>query len=310
MSINLKIEIKEQNNTKIMRFAEQMSIYEVCKSIQEKIGIGGKDHGIFLPSGEREPDTLGKWLKPEKSIEFYDLKQNDLVEYRKRHEVIKVKLVDETIKAIMIDLSIPVSEVVQVIGNKISVRNADEFSLQAEQKAGVWLKSQLSIPEQVSTLDQIFLLKKKFFVNDANVDQDDPVQLHLVYCQSRDDIVSGKHPVNKDEAVLFASLQAQIQYGDFKPDVHKPGFISLAEILPPQHQKKDIERNFLSEWKKLVGMNEVNARFRYVQLCRSLKTYGMTVFQVKVGRESFPIGSNRLMWHEFITRKKFKERRN
>ena len=48
---------------------------------------------------------------------------------------------------------------------------------------GTWLKSQLSIPEQVSTMDQIFLLKKKFFVNDANVDQDDPVHLHLVYCQ-------------------------------------------------------------------------------------------------------------------------------
>jgi hypothetical protein len=48
---------------------------------------------------------------------------------------------------------------------------------------GVWMKNQLSIPEQVATLDQVFLLRKKFFVNDANVDQDDPVQLHLVYCQ-------------------------------------------------------------------------------------------------------------------------------
>ncbi len=26
----------------------------------------------------------------------------------------------------------------------------------------------------------------------------------------------------------------------------------------------------------------MNARFRYVQLCRSLKTYGMTIFKVKV----------------------------
>jgi talin len=37
----------------------------------------------------------------------------------------------------------------------------------------------------------------------------------------------------------------------------------------------------LDEWKKLVGMNEVNARFRYVQLCRSLRTYGMTCFRVR-----------------------------
>ena len=64
----------------------------------------------------------------------------------------------------------------------------------------------------------------------------------------------------------------------------------LSEVLPPQHQKKEIEKNFLSEWKKLVGMNEVHARFRYVQLCRSLKTYGMTVFQVKVGEVDCPLG--------------------
>ncbi len=28
-------------------------------------------------------------------------------------------------------------------------------------------------------------------------------------------------------------------------------------------------------------MTDINARFRYVQLCRSLKTYGMTCFKVK-----------------------------
>jgi len=29
-------------------------------------------------------------------------------------------------------------------------------------------------------------------------------------------------------------------------------------------------------------MTELNAKFRYVQLCRSLKTYGVTFFLVKV----------------------------
>jgi hypothetical protein len=29
-----------------------------------------------------------------------------------------------------------------------------------------------------------------------------------------------------------------------------------------------------------VGMTEANAKFRYIQLCRGLKTYGITCFEV------------------------------
>jgi hypothetical protein len=82
-------------------------------------------------------------------------------------------------------------------------------------------------------------------------------------------------------------MQCQIQHGDFKPNLHVSGFLNLKELLAPQWQKKDLEKQVLSEWKKLVGTNEVNARFRYVQLCRSLRTYGMTCFKVKVNE---PVG--------------------
>lgn len=42
-----------------------------------------------------------------------------------------------------------------------------------------------------------------------------------------------------------------------------------------------MEEKLLDEWKKLVGMNEIIAMFRYVQLYQALKTYGMTVFKIK-----------------------------
>jgi len=281
MSLNLRIDIKEQGVTKVLRFAEQMSVHEVCKAIMEKTGVGGKDHALFQPTTHEADPGMGKWLRPDRTLEYYDMKQNDQLEYRKKHDIIKVKLVDDTLKTVLVDLSLPVADVVQVVGKKIALKAADEFSLQAELIPGIWLKSQLAITEQVKTLDQCFLLRKKFFVNDANVDQDDPVQLHLVYCQSRDDIVAGNHPITKEEAVNFAAIQAQVQLGDYKPDVHKPGVLHMTDFFPSQYAKKDMEKQLFAEWKKLVGMNEVNARFRYVQLCRSLKTYGMTVFKIK-----------------------------
>ena len=44
----------------------------------------------------------------------------------------------------------------------------------------------------------------------------------------------------------------------------------------------DLEKKVFQEHRKLQGLNELNAKFRYVQLCRSLKTYGITFFVVKV----------------------------
>lgn len=73
-------------------------------------------------------------------------------------------------------------------------------------------------------------------MSDASVDQDDPISLHLVYCQvlcykgfsyleSRDDVVTGRHPVTTEEATNFAAIQCQIQNGDYKPEVHKAGWL-------------------------------------------------------------------------------------
>jgi len=264
-----------------MRFSENMSIHELGKMVMEKVNSGGKDHSLFQPAPESDHNSCGKWLRPDRTIEYYDLKNNDTLHYKKKHEVLKIKLVDDTVKTVLIDTSLSVSDIVDVLGKKINLKNAEEYALQADINPGIWLKGQMSIPEQVSTMDQMFILKKKFFVNDANIDQDDPVQLHLIYCQNRDDIVSGSHPVTKDESIMFASLQMQIQNGDYKPSTHVAGSLSLKDCLQEQYQKREHERLIFQEWKKLVGMTEVNARFRYVQLCRSLKTYGMTCFRVK-----------------------------
>ena len=57
----------------------------------------------------------------------------------------------------------------------------------------------------------------------------------------------------------------------------------LKDFAPPEyHKAKDFEKKVFHEHRKLQGMSDLNARFRYVQLCRSLKTYGVTFFLVKV----------------------------
>ena len=135
MSLTLKV--RAGDATKSMRFAETMSCHEACKNIQEKLGSeGGADHAIYKPLTEDSGPKGGKWLRPEKTLEYYDLKNGDVIEYRKKHEIIRIKLVDGTVKSMMVDLSLSVSDAVAVIGNKMSLKNCEEYSLLIEGKEG------------------------------------------------------------------------------------------------------------------------------------------------------------------------------
>lgn len=58
--------------------------------------------------------------------------------------------------------------------------------------------------------------------------------------------------------------------------------LSLKKFLPKEYAKvKGIEKKIFSEYKQLRNTNELDAQFKYTQLCRSLKTYGVTFFLVK-----------------------------
>ncbi|KAI3637909.1 hypothetical protein MIR68_004558 [Amoeboaphelidium protococcarum] len=306
-TISLKVLIADQGTTKTLQFDGRMTISEVCKDIKERLGdktSGATDHGIYYP-------FLTKWLASNRTLDFYDLKSGDSVEYKKKHRPLRVKLMDETMKTVLVDDSQTVQEMTEAICKRIGIANFDEYSLQLDNADGVqtssgsektlkkstragddkekmasgdrWLSPEKSLPEQGVAEADILLLKKKFFFSDQNIDRNDPIQLNLLFVQSRDMIVSGQHPCNMEEASQLAALQCQVQYGNHEPDKHKPGFIKLKEFVPPEYQKdkKDLEKKIYQEHRKLQGLNELNAKFRYVQLCRSLKTYGVTFFLVK-----------------------------
>ena len=47
----------------------------------------------------------------------------------------------------------------------------------------------------------------------------------MTYKQAKQDIIRGKQPVTEEQAVEFATLQVQIQFGDYQEYKHKPGFL-------------------------------------------------------------------------------------
>lgn len=57
-----------------MKFAPTMSVSECLAQVKEKFGEGGEDHGLFQPAEEGK--RAARWLRPEKTLMYYDLRLN------------------------------------------------------------------------------------------------------------------------------------------------------------------------------------------------------------------------------------------
>ncbi|KCV69929.1 hypothetical protein H696_03395 [Fonticula alba] len=296
--ISLRVSIPKMGSTKTLQFSLDISIAEACREIRSSINedpSSGADHGIFWPEQT-------KWLDPRRTFNFYDLSSGATIEYRKKHRPQKVRLADESEKTWLVDDSLTIEQLTAFACEKLNILNPDEYSFTTEKleaksrEAAVearrkglsppgdaWLIPSKTLKEQDVDESEVLIFRKKFFFSDQNIDRNDPVQLNLVYNQAQQSIIRGVNPCTQDEAAQFAALQCQILTGNHEPDKHtKSGFIEWKNYLPDEYVgKKDVEKKVYMEHRKIQGMTAENAKFRYIQLCRSLKTYGITFFHVK-----------------------------
>ena len=110
--------------------------------------------------------------------------------------------------------------------------------------------------------------------------------MHTLYVQCRDNIVSGLMPCSYDEAIKLAAMTLQSEYGNIQPAKYdKKGCLKdiAKNLIAPQHLKQYVqaERDIIREWKQLTGTSEGNAKFRFLNTCRGLKTYGITCYMVQ-----------------------------
>ncbi|XP_045145036.1 talin-1 isoform X1 [Echinops telfairi] len=315
VALSLKISIG--NVVKTMQFEPSTMVYDACRIIRERIPealVGPpSDFGLFLSDDDPKK---GIWLEAGKALDYYMLRNGDTMEYRKKQRPLKVRMLDGTVKTIMVDDSKTVTDMLMTICARIGITNHDEYSLVRElmeekkeettgtlrkdktllrdEKKMEKLKQKLHTDDELNWLDhgrtlreqgveehETLLLRRKFFYSDQNVDSRDPVQLNLLYVQARDDILNGSHPVSFDKACEFAGFQCQIQFGPHNEQKHKAGFLDLKDFLPKEYVKQKGERKIFQAHKNCGQMSEIEAKVRYVKLARSLKTYGVSFFLVK-----------------------------
>ncbi|KAJ7412997.1 hypothetical protein WISP_93590 [Willisornis vidua] len=228
------------------------------------------DYGLFLSDDD---PRKGIWLEAGRTLDYYMLRNGDILEYKKKQRPQKIRMLDGSVKTVMVDDSKTVGELLVTICSRIGITNYEEYSLiqesieeKKEESTGTlkkdrtllrderkmeklkaklhtdddlnWLDHSRTFREQGVDENETLLLRRKFFYSDQNVDSRDPVQLNLLYVQARDDILNGSHPVSFEKACEFGGFQAQIQFGPHVEHKHKPGFLDLKEFLPKEYTKQ------------------------------------------------------------------------
>lgn len=261
VALSLKICVRHCNVVKTMQFEPSTAVYDACRVIRERVPEAqtgqASDYGLFLSD---EDPRKGIWLEAGRTLDYYMLRNGDILEYKKKQRPQKIRMLDGSVKTVMVDDSKTVGELLVTICSRIGITNYEEYSLiqetieeKKEEGTGTlkkdrtllrderkmeklkaklhtdddlnWLDHSRTFREQGVDENETLLLRRKFFYSDQNVDSRDPVQLNLLYVQARDDILNGSHPVSFEKACEFGGFQAQIQFGPHVEHKHKQEFL-------------------------------------------------------------------------------------
>ncbi|TPX64716.1 hypothetical protein CcCBS67573_g08329 [Chytriomyces confervae] len=317
----IKINAVDQSSTKTLQFSGATFVHDACKEIRTKFGetAGGSDHGLFWPETGKwlHPSKVLDYydLKTGDLLQFR--KKHCPLKVKTLDESVKTVLVDESLNVGKLVLAVCErlgihnadeysfaldSGAIEALKRgspdmlkkppstgstrKMSLTSMLPHLKAKEKKTSSeetkWLNPDMTLREQGVKETDAVLLKKKFFYTDQNIDRNDPIQLNLLFNQAKEMILTGKHPCTLEEAAQFAAIQAQCQFGNHEPDRHKGAHLQLMDFVPSEYRNnRDLTKRIISEHAKLQGLSDLNAKFRYVQLSRSLKTYGITFFLVK-----------------------------
>uniref|UniRef100_A0A0R3TMN8 FERM domain-containing protein n=1 Tax=Rodentolepis nana TaxID=102285 RepID=A0A0R3TMN8_RODNA len=226
-------------------------------------------------------------------LSYYHLQDGMDVAYMSKLRRVVVSTLDGTRKTLQVDDSKTIADLMVVICGKMGITNHEEYSLIHEKGRLQTMRRPKNAPRDYDKLETLkhklqtddganwlshaktfrqlgieetdnLLLQRKYFFSDQNVGARDPVQLNLLFIQLKEAILNGAHPISLSQAIELAGLQCQAEMGNLIPE---------------------------KQYQKFNGLSEKDAKVRYIQVCRSLPTYGITFFLIK---EKLP-GKNKLV---------------
>lgn len=178
-------------------------------------------------------------------------------------------------------------QVVKTIG----LRETWFFGLQYVDGKGLttWLKMSKKVMSQDVRKESplLFKFRAKFFPEDCTEELVQEITQRLFFLQVKESIISEETYCPPETSVLLASYAVQAKYGDYTPQVHRPGFLANDRLLPPrvieQHKltREQWEERITKWFAEHRGMLKEDAMLEYLKLAQDLEMYGINYFEIR-----------------------------
>ncbi|XP_063154762.1 merlin-like isoform X1 [Candoia aspera] len=180
---------------------------------------------------------------------------------------------------------------------------------------GTWLKMDKKVLDQdipkEAPVNFCFLVK--FYPEKVEEELLQEITQHLFFLQVKKQILDEEIYCSPEATVLLASYAVQAKYGDYDPNLHKPGFLVPEELLPKRvlHQYQmtpDMwEERITACYAGHQGMARYEAEMNYLKIAQDLEMYGVNYFPIaqKKNHTDFLLGVDAKGIHVYSINNRF-----
>ncbi|XP_077168919.1 merlin-like isoform X1 [Paroedura picta] len=198
----------------------------------------------------------------------------------------------------------------------LGLRETWFFGLQYSIKGMLtWLKMDKKVLDQeIPKEDPVcFRFLAKFYPEKVEEELLQEITQHLFFLQVKKQILDEEIYCSPEATILLASYAVQAKYGDYDPDLHKPGFLTQEELLPKrvlrQYQMTpDMWEERIAAWYAgHRGIARYEAEMNYLKIAQDLEMYGVNYFPIaqKKNHTDFLLGVDAKGIHVYSINNRF-----
>uniref|UniRef100_A0A8C5GNM8 FERM domain-containing protein n=1 Tax=Gouania willdenowi TaxID=441366 RepID=A0A8C5GNM8_GOUWI len=178
----------------------------------------------------------------------------------------------------------------ELVCRTLGLRETWFFGLQYNIKDAVaWLKMEKKVLEQEVPKEEPITLYflARFYPEDVEEELVQDITQHLFFLQVKKKILEEEIHCPPEASVLLASYAVHAEYGDYDPNVHKPGFLAEQELLPKrvinlyQMTAEMWEERITACYAEHRGRMRNEAEMEYLKIAQDLDMYGINYFSIR-----------------------------